>query len=162
MFLHANRAAVETKALLAALKALDKEHGGTMTNSELTEWSDKTTPLLAFNPEHQKAFIKKRRTLSFLNQPESIRVAALEAMVSTLKMAIAELEYPVAKAQFDLTLPEKITVRWLQDHVPMRMWGAFFTLLLAAFVLGASLSCNQTISLLIINIAKLWGLKPLE
>lgn len=149
---------MDNKALLTALKALDKAHGGSMSTSELTEWSDKTTPLLAFNPKYQDAFIKKKRTLSFLNLPDGIRDAALEGMVSTLKMAIAELEHPVAKAQSDLTLPEKITFRWLLDHVPIRLWGAFCALLLAAFVIGAGLSRNQAIAPLIAKIEKLLGL----
>lgn len=65
------------------------------------------------------------------------RVQRLEAIEA--RMDLFPLAEPDSKADTEpLRYPEKVTVKWLINNVPVQVWIALVSLLLTAFMLGIS------------------------
>jgi hypothetical protein len=77
---------------------------------------------------------------------------SIEDIVSVINSVITRLkrnpdfyikkEEPIKPSEpekTELQPPEKVTLKWIWEHVPYRYWLAFFGLLISAFLIGASI-----------------------
>jgi hypothetical protein len=81
------------------------------------------------------------------NMYESPTFGSVERIKSILGSAITKLERtpkdnpvrnPEPAKREELVFPEKVTLKWLHDHVPIHIWVIFGGLLLTAFGFGVS------------------------
>jgi len=60
-------------------------------------------------------------------------------------------------AKAHLAAPEKVTVRWLVDNVPMLLWAGFVGLLFASFSIGFTLAQSEVSRKFVTFIVGLFG-----
>jgi hypothetical protein len=130
--------------LLAKLKPLQHQRGDVSlfpTHTEFQTWSDNALPLLAFNPSLQSQ-LKSAVHAAYINLvqefPEGV-LSNINRAIGIVNQAVIELESAplVAHAKFiPLEVPEKLTLRWVQNHVPWPVYVALCTAFIFFFTLG--------------------------
>lgn len=112
------------------------------THKEWNDWADNVAPLLKFNSLYYS---------SFMNSLQYIRIKALSSqtilphlhnMVGIVKQAIIELENNITSPSKitnnikSISSPEKVTLKWMWEHVPVKYYWYFALILFFVFSLG--------------------------
>ena len=148
--------------MLESLKALRLERSNSSpfgTHTEFLRWSDQVLPLLAFD---EKLAAEFKHLVEAATAVESWRperyVPNINNAVGCVTRAIALLEHafapipahnapPPTPAPPSLSAPDKVTVKWLYEHVPLRLVSGGLGMLAAAFALGIAFSETQIFAL---------------
>lgn len=146
---------MNNKELIDQLKKLqitnENEHAIFSDYKLLRLWIDKAAPLLKYNNEHYVSFMNSANRCV---QGISSRTATpcLNNMKSVINRAIIELENDIKSPNLipqkesiitpDKTIkyPEKITLKWLWEHVPAIYFWSFIGILFFVFSLGIAFS----------------------
>ena len=155
-------------SVLAELKTIRHERGANSPFKDHTDflrWSDKAEPLLAFHPgftEEFKGSVNAAKNL--LGWEESKYVGAINNAIGVVNKAITLLETQSVSLEAvalapevqprPLAAPDKITIKWLYEHVPLPFVVGGVGALAAAFAIGLTFSETQMYALIKNTIAK--------
>ena len=114
------------------------------THKEWNDWADNVAPLLKYNPDHYSSFMNSLQYIRIETLSAATIVPHLYNMTGIVKQAIIELESnidPHRKTEnFKLEYPQKVTLKWIWEHVPAKYYWSFFLILFFAFSLGIAFS----------------------
>ncbi len=106
----------------------------------LLKWIDKVAPLLKYNNEHYRLFMDAALRVSIPGISSRTADPCLNIMKGVVNRAITELENDITSPQDtkkeELKYPDKITLKWLRDHVPAHFFWSFVLILFFMFCLG--------------------------
>jgi hypothetical protein len=141
-------------SVLAELKTIRYERGTRSPFKDHTEflrWSDKAEPLLAFHPgftEEFKGSVHSAKNL--LGWKEEKYDGAINNAIGVVNKAITLLETQVVALEpaalapevqsRPLAAPDRVTLKWLYEHVPFPLAAGAVGTLVAAFLLGLAFS----------------------
>ncbi|TCT64569.1 hypothetical protein [Vibrio crassostreae] len=139
---------------LTELRKLQKVRGDLSAFSchdEFLPWADEVPPLLEFDRPLYEKFIfwsKHVKSAYRMGRPHH---DALGECIGIVNQAVKKLE--LAPTLFEeansnkpienLKYPEKVTLKWLYQHVPWGVWSGLLALLVASFTLGIGFSETQ-------------------
>lgn len=145
--------------MLESLKALRRERATSSpfgSHIEFLRWSDQVLPLLAFDKKLAAAFkhLVEAATIVETWRPERY-APNVNSAVGCVARGIAALEHAAAAQAAAapslptpaLAAPNKVTIKWLYEHVPLPLVGGGMALLAAAFGLGLAFSETQMYAL---------------
>ena len=146
---------------LESLKSLRHERGGASpfaTHTDFLRWADQAAPLLAFNPEMAEEFNSSASAATTVRtwKPEKY-VPAINNAIGAVNRAITLLEHAAAPAHAHvstistpmiLVAPDKVTIKWLYEHVPFSLVGGGVGVLAAAFLFGLAFSGTRLYALI--------------
>ena len=146
---------------LESLKSLRHERGDTSpfaTHTDFLRWADRAAPLLTFNPGLAEEFKNSASAATTVRtwKPEKY-VPAIDNAIGAVNRAITLLEHAAAPAPAHVSpsptptilgTPEKVTIRWLYEHVPFSLVGGGLGVLATAFLLGLAFSETRLYALI--------------
>lgn len=149
------------EVLLHALKKLQYERSDISpfpTHIDFLKWADQVLPLLSYD---EKLKIKFKRHVASAHLSNSLRTgdttANINSAIGLLNQVVSGLEMHQKQPQLvtellskpkSLELPQKMTVKWLYEHVPLPFYVWFFGLVIAAFTSGIVFAETPLYSLL--------------
>ena len=147
--------------ILAELKAIRQARSNVSpfkNHTEFLRWADKAQSLLAFNPQLAADFKGSVDAATAVEKwrPERYPVA-VNGAIGSVNEAITLLEIQIASTPntpapeprtSSLAPPEKVTIRWLIDHVPFFLVVGGAALLVSTFGLGVAFSETHLYALL--------------
>ena len=130
--------------LLKRLKELQKTRGDVKAfahHDEFLPWSDSVSPLLEFDEALHKKFIFWSDHVKAAYRAGREHHDALGESIGVVNQAIIKLELPASDAQksntkADLPYPDKVTLKWLQQHAPISLWVLLAGLMASSFLFG--------------------------
>jgi hypothetical protein len=141
---------MNTEELIELLKQLQTTAGGEGSfrkHESLLAWIDKVDPLLKYDDEHYALFMNAALKVSIPNISPHTAIPCLNIMKSVVNRAITELENGITSPQVprleQLKYPEKITLKWIWDHVPAIYLWSFLLILAFVFALGITFWANK-------------------
>jgi hypothetical protein len=152
-----------TRSTLAQLRAIRQDRGSRSPFQDHTAflcWTDEAAPLLSFNAALAQEFagnVHSAKMLFGWKEKEGRYDGAVSEAIGTVNKAIALLEAQIASATESpgvtaitppLVAPERVTIRWLVDHVPVPSLGGGVALLISTFGAGVVFSETQLYALL--------------
>lgn len=106
-----------------------------------------------FGENHYEPIIKKLHNDCITDETlQSPTLQSIEAIISVIKAIITRIKNnPEICAKKEATTnpepikpklqpPEKVTLKWLWEHVPYTLWGLLIGLLISAFTLGVTVA----------------------
>lgn len=144
--------------LLESLKALRRERSTSSpfgSHIAFLQWSDQVLPLLAFD---EKLAAEFKHLVEAATSVETWRpkmyAPNVNNAISCVAQATAALEHAATQvatapspAGLGLAAPDKVTAKWLYEHVPLSLVGGGIVLLATAFGLGLTFSETQMYAL---------------
>ena len=132
--------------LLKELQTTARTEGMFRKHESLLAWIDKVAPLLKYSNEHYSLFMDAALKVSAPGISTRTGIPCLNIMRSVVNRVIIELENNIASPQAikqkELSPPEKVTLKWIWEHVPAIYFWSF--LLILAFVFGLGITFGQT------------------
>lgn len=141
-------------ALLAELKKLQHQRSDSSPfagHIEFLQWADNVSSRLSFDPPLQSSFKSRIRTATIQHSGGRSNTEQINEAIGLLNQAVLLLETPpfqsvqpsepVLKTQ--LEAPQKVTVKWLYEHVPLTLFLGGVAMLVSAFVAGMTFSQSQ-------------------
>ncbi|MFL0995628.1 hypothetical protein ACJO1Z_22830 [Vibrio parahaemolyticus] len=137
--------------LLTELKKLQKTRGDLSafsSHDDFLPWSDEIPPLLEFDESLCKKFVFWADHVKSAYRMGRSHHDALGECIGVVNQAIKKLEIRASsnielyqtEPDSDLCYPDKITLKWLYQHVPWSMWVGFIGVLITTFSLGIAFS----------------------
>ena len=138
---------------LQSLKFLSHERGEVSpfaTHTDFLRWADQAGPLLVFNAGLTEEFERSTSAATTVKtwKPEKY-VLAINNAIGAVNRAITLLEHTRAPANTHgsssparsaLVAPDKVTLKWLYENVPLTFVGGGLGMLGAVFLLGVAFS----------------------
>jgi hypothetical protein len=130
--------------LLKELQTTARSEGAFRKHESVLAWIDTVAPLLKYDDEHYELFMDAALKVSIPNISSHTAIPCLNIMKSVVNRAIIELENditsPQAPKQEALKYPDKMTLKWIWDHVPANYYWSFLLILVFVFSLGITFS----------------------
>jgi hypothetical protein len=129
---------------LKSLKIERRESGGLFkTGNDCMIWIDNVAPLLKYDEDHYNNFLAHADVVRITSLSAGTLMPHLNSMVGIVDQATIELENDITrphKADAKLEYPDKVTLKWLWEHVPAKHYWSFLLILFFAFSLGIAFS----------------------
>lgn len=129
---------------LRSLQITDKNEVIFHKHTSLLKWIDNVAPLLKYNNEHYSLFMDAALKVSVPGISSLTGIPCLNIMKSVVNRAIIELENDIQTPEItkekELKYPEKVTLKWLWEHVPAIYLWSFILILIFVFSLGIMFS----------------------
>lgn len=145
---------MDTPALIARLKGLKAiQETGFKSQQACISWANEVAPLLAFNDDFHDSFLEKAAYVNTIGLSANLQGTALNFMVSVLQQAIVALEHgPIAsppREVIPLQLPEKMTLAWLWNHIPVPYAVTAVAFVVGTFVAGIAFSQTKAYAFIV-------------
>lgn len=136
-------------SLVNNLENLKKERSEALPFDDLLEfenWADEVLPLLRFSTSLFSRFnsciTSAKVTHRMGNHVDS--ATNMNEAIGILNQAITEAQREDQAIEFkELAYPDKVTVRWLLNHVEVKHWLLAVSILASAFVAGVSVGQSE-------------------
>lgn len=141
---------MDNNQILSQLKQLRVDDAETAfpTHKLCNDWADNVAPLLKFNPSYYNSFMHSLQYIRIKKLSAQTIMPHLHNMVGIVKQAIIELENnitspsKITNKDKVLSPPEKVTLKWIGEHVPLKYYWSFALILV--FVFGLGITFAQT------------------
>lgn len=132
--------------LLIRLRVLKKTRGDVKAfanHDEFLPWSDSVSPLLEFDEALHKKFLFWSNHVKSAHRSGRDHHDALGEAIGIVNQAIIKLELPCTvtkepENKNNLPYPDKVTLKWLQQHAPFSLWVLLAGIITSAFLLGVA------------------------
>jgi hypothetical protein len=138
---------MDNKERLQKLKNLKIErHEGALfkSSNDCMVWIDNVAPLLKYDNNHYNNFLAHAQYVRVTTLSADAIMPHLNSMIGIVDQAVIELENdinPPQKAESnELEYPERMTLKWIWEHVPANYYWSFLLILFFAFSLGIAFS----------------------
>lgn len=130
---------------LKSLKIVRREDKSLFkTANDCMTWIDNVAPLLKYDEDHYNNFLDHAAIARITSLSAGTLMPHLNAMVGIVDQTIIELENnitsPHTSKQKALEYPEKMTLKWIWEHVPANYYWSFLLILFVVFTLGITFS----------------------
>jgi hypothetical protein len=129
---------------LKTLKIERREGPLFKTANDCMFWIDNVAPLLKYDEDHYNTFLAHAQYVRITTLSADAIMAHLNSMIGIVDQAIIELENniesPHKAENGKLEYPEKMTLKWIWEHVPANYYWYFLLILFFVFSLGVAFS----------------------